>query len=300
MSKSINDILIRNTFAEAFPMTATRLIITACSRKWVNHAVNSITGFATSVIACKLEAGLERNLDEKQTPDGRPGAAVLFFTMSATQLEKQVRDRIGQCILTSPSSAAFAGMDQGKPVPMGKVLRYFGDGFQISKQIGKKRYWRIPVMDGEFICEDVTYRVNAIGGGNFLIIARDYDSALQAAERAVEAIAPLSDVITPFPGGVVRSGSKVGSKYKALIASTNDYYCPTLRGLVDSGLSDDSNAVLEIVIDGLSVEAINKAMRVGIESACADGADRGLIEITASNFGGKLGKYHFHLHELVI
>ena len=296
----MNDVAIRNTFAEAFPMTATRLIITACNRKWVNHAINSITGFATSVIACKLEAGLEQNLDEQQTPDGRPGAAVLFFAMSASQLEQQVRDRIGQCVLTSPSSAAFAGIDQGKPVPMGRVLRYFGDGFQISKQIGKKRYWRIPVMDGEFICEDVTYRVNAIGGGNFLIIAREYDSALQAAERAVEAIAPLSDVITPFPGGIVRSGSKVGSKYKALIASTNECYCPTLRGFVNSGLSENSNAVLEIVIDGLSVEAINEAMRVGIAAACGDSADSGLVEITASNFGGKLGKFHFHLHELVI
>ena len=183
---------------------------------------------------------------------------------------------------------------------MGKVLRYFGDGFQISKQIGKKRYWRIPVMDGEFICEDVTYRADAIGGGNFLIIAREYDSALQAAERAVEAIAPLSDVITPFPGGIVRSGSKVGSKYKALVASTNDRYCPTLRGLINSSLSENSNAVLEIVIDGLSAEAINEAMRAGIAAACGDSADSGLVEITASNFGGKLGKFHFHLHELAI
>ena len=211
MPMILNDIRIRNTFAEAFPMTATRLIITACNQRWVNHAVNSFTGFATSVIACKLEAGLERTLDENHTPDGRPGAAILLFAMSGSHLEQQVRDRIGQCILTSPSSAAFAGIRQGKPVSMGKVLRYFGDGYQISKQIGDKRYWRIPVMDGEFICEDITHRVNAIGGGNFLIIGKNFDAVLLAAERAIDAIMPLADVITPFPGGIVRSGSKVGS-----------------------------------------------------------------------------------------
>ena len=295
----IDGIHIRETFAEAFPMTATRVIVTAENQKWLKHAVDSATGFATSVIACNVEAGVEKLLKESETPDGRIGASILFFAASGSKLEEQVRNRVGQCLLTSPTSAVYSGIDEGKPVPMGKAIRYFGDGYQISKKFGNRRFWRIPVMDGEFICEDVTHRIDAIGGGNFLILATDVHAALKAAEDAVTAIARLPDVITPFPGGVVRSGSKVGSKYPALIASTNHNYCPTLRGIVKTDLPDKSNAVLEIVIDGLSEEAIATAMRHGIEAACVGGPDAGVIEITATNFSGKLGKYHFHLHQLL-
>lgn len=280
-------------------MQATRIIVTAHSKKWLNHAVASATGFATSVIACNVEAGVELYLDPSLTPDGRIGSAILLFSMSGSQLEQQIQDRVGQCILTAPTSAVYSGIDRGKPVAMGKAIRYFGDGFQISKKLGEKRLWRIPVMDGEFVCEDITHRIDAVGGGNFLIIARDFESALQSAENAVAAIAEVAGTITPFPGGVVRSGSKVGSKYPKLIASTNDAYCPTLRGLVETKLPDDANAALEIVIDGLTEDAVSQAMRAGIEAACSGDWSKGIIEITASNFGGKLGKYQFHLHEIL-
>ncbi len=295
----LNGVTINDTFAEAFPIKAARLLVTARDEKWVKHAAIAATGFATSVIACKVEAGIERNLSASETPDGRPGVSLLFFAVSGTELENQLQNRIGQCILTSPTSAVFSGIDQGETVAIGKAIRYFGDGYQISKKLGNRRYWRIPVMDGEFICEDVTYRVDAIAGGNFLIVATNIKGALSAAERAVAAIAQLPDVITPFPGGVVRSGSKVGSKYKFMTASTNDAYCPTLRGLVQSDLPDESQAVLEIVIDGLTHEAVARAMREGISAACMDGRQEGVIEITASNFGGKLGKHHFHLNKLL-
>lgn len=295
----LNGVTIKDTFAEAFPIKATRLIVTARDEKWARHAAIAATGFATSVIACKMEAGIERNLAASETPDGRPGVSLLFFAVSGTELENQLQNRIGQCILTSPTSAVYSGIDEGETVAIGKAIRYFGDGYQISKKLGKHRYWRIPVMDGEFICEDVTHRVDAIAGGNFLIVAANIEGALSAAERAVAAIAQLPDVITPFPGGVVRSGSKVGSKYKFMTASTNDAYCPTLRGLVQSDLPDESQAVLEIVIDGLTHEAVAKAMQEGITAACMDGCQEGVIEITASNFGGKLGKHHFHLNKLL-
>ena len=295
----LNGVKIENTFAEAFPMVATRVLITACNKKWVRHATDSITGFATSVIACGIEAGVENLLTPEQTPDGRAGASVLIFSMSANTLKDKLRDRIGQCVLTSPTSAVYSGMDNGTPLALGNSIRYFGDGYQISKKMGAKRFWRIPVMDGEFICEDTTHRVDAIGGGNLLIIATDIDTALKAAERAVKAISKFDDVITPFPGGVVRSGSKVGSKYEALIASTNDAYCPTLRGLVDSRLPDNAGAVLEIVIDGLTRRSISDAMKGGIKAACETENNRGVIAISASNFGGKLGKHHFHLHEVL-
>ena len=295
----INGVEVVDTFAEAFQMTATRIIVTAENETWVRHATNSVTGFATSVIGCGVEAGVELKLREDATPDGRCGASVLFFAVSGKELQKQITNRIGQCLLTAPSSAVYAGMDEGKTVMMGKAIRYFGDGFQISKKIGNKRFWRIPVMDGEFICEDVTHRKSAIGGGNFLIISETQRAALEAAERAVQAISEVEGCITPFPGGVVRSGSKVGSKYPKLIASTNHEYCPTLRMITASKLQPKAKSVLEIVIDGLTSEFITESMRVGILAACSAGRDGGVIAITASNFGGKLGKYHYPLREIL-
>ncbi len=296
---NVNNIPIRDTFAEAFPIKAARLIVTACDETWASHAAVTATGFATSVIACKVEAGIERYLSASQTPDGRAGAALLFFSVSASELENQIQNRISQCVLTAPTSAVYSGIDDGAPIALGKAIRYFGDGHQISKKLGKRRYWRIPVMDGEFICEDVTHRVDAVAGGNFLIVAESVEAALDAAQNAVRAIAEVPDVITPFPGGVVRSGSKVGSKYKFLPASTNHAYCPTLRGLVESELPDHANAVLEIVIDGLTYESVSLAMRTGIVAACSGTGKESVIEITASNFGGRLGKHHFHLRELL-
>ncbi len=295
----INGVFIEDTFAEAFPMKATRLIITAYNSTWANHAANALTGFATSVIACGCEAGIERQLKPSETPDGRPGVSVLLFAMSNKELTKQLQNRVGQCVLTSPTSACYAGIDEGDPLPLGKTLRFFGDGYQIAKKLGRKRYWRVPVMDGEFLCEDVTRVTKAVGGGNFLILAGNQAQALAASERAITAMRKIPDVIMPFPGGVVRSGSKVGSKYKTLPASTNHRYCPTLRGVVDSALSDKVGAVLEIVIDGLTSAAIDEATRVGIRAACTLGAKRGILAISAGNYGGNLGPFHFKLRQIL-
>ena len=295
----INGVLIEDTFAEAFPMKATRLVITALNETWAGHAARAMTGFATSVIACGCEAGIERVLKPAETPDGRPGVAVLLFAMSTKELTRQLQNRVGQCVLTAPTSACFAGLDGGDPLPLGKALRFFGDGHQIAKKFGETRYWRIPVMDGEFLCQDVTYMTKAIGGGNFLILAESQAAALKSAERAIAAMRRVPKVVMPFPGGVVRSGSKVGSKYKALPASTNHPYCPTLKGVVDSALTDEVGAVLEIVIDGLDVEAIDEATRVGIRAACAPGRKRGVIAISAGNYGGTLGPFHFRLRDLL-
>ena len=295
----INGVFIEDTFAEAFPMKATRLVITAYDSTWANHAANALTGFATSVIACGCEAGIERQLKPSETPDGRPGVSVLLFAMSNKELTKQLQNRVGQCVLTSPTSACFAGIDDGDPLPLGKTLRFFGDGYQIAKKLGRKRYWRVPVMDGEFLCEDVTRVTKAVGGGNFLILAENQAQALAASERAITAMRKVPDVIMPFPAGVVRSGSKVGSKYKTLPASTNHRYCPTLRGVVDSALSDKVGAVLEIVIDGLTSAAIDEATRVGIRAACTLGAKRGILAISAGNYGGNLGPFHFKLRQIL-
>jgi formylmethanofuran--tetrahydromethanopterin N-formyltransferase len=289
---------IVDTFAEAFTMRAARLVITATSPRWAQEAALKLTGFATSVIGCKCEAGIERALAGDATPDGRPGVSVLLFTMDLASLETRLVERIGQTVLTCPTTACFDGLpDAADRVPAGRSLRVFGDGFQSSKVVGGRRYWRIPVMEGEFLIDE-TFGVSktAVGGGNFLILAESADLALASAEAAVEAMRDSAGVILPFPGGIVRSGSKVGSKrYRKMIATTNDAYAPTLRALTASDLSEGVNSVLEIVLDGLDFDSISGAMRRGIEAACRPG----VRAITAGNYGGKLGPHHFHLHRVM-
>lgn len=295
-----NGVTIDDSFAEAFAMKATRIVITAHSLQWARHAAVSATGFATSVIACGCEAGIERELGTDETPDGRPGIAVLLFAMSGKELARQVERRVGQCVLTCPTTAVFAGIDSGEALALGKNLRFFGDGWQIAKVIDAKRYWRVPVMDGEFVAQETTGMIKGVGGGNLLLLARDTDSALAAAQGAVAAMKLLRNVIMPFPGGVVRSGSKVGSKYASLGASTNDAFCPSLYGLVaHSELTPETRCVMEIVIDGLTEADVAAAMRVGIAAGVALGAAGGLLRISAGNYGGKLGPFHFHLHQLL-
>ena len=301
---NINGIQIDDTYAEAFNMRGTRIIITAQNHKWAYHAANAMTGFATSVIGCGVEAGIERELSPSETPDGRAGVSILMFAMGSKVLMQQLETRMGQCILTCPTAAAFAGIDSDDKISLGKHLRYFGDGYQTSKLIRDangiaRRYWRIPVMDGEFLVQETTGMVRAIGGGNFLILATSQPAALAAAEAAIEAMKQVPNVVMPFPGGVVRSGSKVGSKYPKMFASSNDAFCPTLKGLVKSELSDDIESVMEIVIDGLTFEDIARSMKVGIEAICNLGESQGVKRISAGNYGGKLGPHLFKLHEIL-
>ncbi len=295
----INGIHIDDTFAEAFNMRATRVIITAQNHKWAYHAAQAMTGFATSVIGCGVEAGIERELSSDETPDGRPGIAVLMFAMGSSVLMKQLENRMGQTILTCPTSAAFSGLESDEKINLGKHLRFFGDGFQTSKLIAGKRYWRVPVMDGEFITEETTGMVRAIGGGNFLVLARSQAQALNACEAAIEAMKKVPNVIMPFPGGVVRSGSKVGSKYKSMFASTNDAFCPTLKGMTKSELDTDIESVMEIVIDGLTEIDIRKATYAGIHAITQLGEESGVKRISAGNYGGKLGQFQFHLRDIM-
>jgi formylmethanofuran--tetrahydromethanopterin N-formyltransferase len=289
---------IEDTFAEAFGMRGTRLIVTADTAGWARIAADTATGFATSVIACGAEAGIERTLTPEETPDGRPGIAILVFAINREALAKAVRDRVGQCVLTCPGTACYAGMDEGDAVPLGRVLRYFGDGHQTAKRLAGRRFWRIPVMDGEFLCEDTVGQRKAVGGGNFLILGRARHGVLAAAERAVAAMRLMPAVIMPFPGGVVRSGSKLGSRYKGLTASSNLAYCPTVKGIVATSLPDDVGSVLEIVIDGLTEDAVAGAMTAGIRAACAS-SNGEIRRISAGNYGGKLGAFNFHLRKLL-
>lgn len=294
---NIRGVFIEDTFAEAFTMRAARLVITGASPRWAMAAALKLTGFATSVIGCKCEAGIERELTPEETPDGRPGVSVLFMTMSKDDLPKRLIERVGQTVLTCPTTACFDGLPNVPDrVGVGSALRFFGDGFQASKVIAGERYWRIPVMEGEFLVQEKFGMMKAVGGGNFLILARSAPAALAAAEAAVGAMAGLTGVFLPFPGGVVRSGSKVGSRRsKTMIASTNDAYCPTLRAVTKTDLAEGINSVLEIVINGLDAPAISQAMKVGIDAACRDD----IVSISAGNYAGKLGPHHFHLRKIM-
>ena len=296
----VNGVMIEDTFAEAFPMRATRLVITADEPRWARIAAEAMTGFATSVIACGCEAGIERELAPEETPDGRPGIAVLLFAMGEPDLAKQIVARVGQCVLTCAGTACFSGLEGDGKAAMGRSLRYFGDGFQSSKRLAGRRYWRIPVMDGEFLVEDSVGVQGGVGGGNFLILCTTGEVARASALAAIDAMRRLPNVIMPFPGGVVRSGSKVGSRYKGLIASTNDAYCPTIRGqTARTALPDEVGAVLEIVIDGLSEADVATATAVGVRAACSLGRGGGVVAISAGNYGGQLGPFHFHLRKVL-
>jgi formylmethanofuran--tetrahydromethanopterin N-formyltransferase len=287
---------VADTFAEAFPMRFARLVITADSADWAHEAARSATGFATSVIGCKCEAAIERALAPGETPDGRPGSAVLLFAMDREAVGKRVLDRVGQCVMTCPTTACFDGLPGAEPtVALGASLRYFGDGFQASKVIAGERFWRIPVMEGEFLVTESVGVGRGVGGGNLVIGAADADAALTAAQAAVGAMRG-EGIALPFPGGIVRSGSKVGAlTSKSMPASTNHQMAPTLRAQVtDTLVPGDVGAMFEIVIDGVSEEAVREAMRRGLHAAAGAGAGH----VTAANFGGKLGEFHFPLSEL--
>lgn len=303
MSFVVNGVEIEDTFAEGFSMWGSRIIITAKNRKWANTAATTMTGFATSVIACDCEAGIEREVPPEDTPDGRPGTAVMVFGFSRKRLQEPMLNRIGQCVLTCPTTAIYNGLPEEEADAMldvGKSMRFFGDGYQVKMRmddgwLGRRRYWRIPVMEGEFLVEDAFGAKKAVAGGNFLVMGVNEDATLEASERAIDAMHEVPGVITPFPGGLCRSGSKVGSKYAFLKASTNTPFCPAIKQTFpDSQVPEGANSVIEVVINGLDFESVKAAMAAGVKAAVEV---EGVKKITAVNFGGKLGKYQIHLKD---
>ncbi|MEM6655373.1 MAG: formylmethanofuran--tetrahydromethanopterin N-formyltransferase [Planctomycetota bacterium] len=300
---------IADTYAEAFRARYARLIVTAIDDHWLDAAVREFCGYGTSVIGCDAEAAVEQRLTADETPDGRPGASVLAFAFAAEPLGKAVAARVGQCVMTCPTTAVFDGLPAAQPAgpsepdreraPLGKFLRYFADGYQkrVTQPIGgqQRSFWRLPVMDGEFLVEESIGIANGVAGGNIIVQGTTQSAALASARRVVDALALRGGVITPFPGGVVRSGSKVGSRYRGLVASTNDAFCPTLRARVDTALHADAQAAYEVVFNGVDEEAVAASTTTALHAAAGDG----VVEITAGNYGGKLGKFHFHLRELL-
>jgi formylmethanofuran--tetrahydromethanopterin N-formyltransferase len=293
----LNDVEIEDTFAEMFSMWAGRVLITADTERWALTAAQTATGFAASIIMSPAEAGVEGTIPPDKTPDGRPGVLIQIYHRTRRDLKTQMILRIGQCVMTCPTTAAFDALPKAKRrLKVGRSLRLFGDGFQRRDEMYGRRVWRIPVMEGEFIVENRFGAMRAVAGGNFLIMAENRKAGLQAAEEAVKAINERSRyVILPFPGGVCRAGSKAGSlKYK-LKASTFHSYCPKLKKLIeDSKVPENVNAIYEIVINGLDIDAVKRAMAEGIRAAVKV---PGVVKISAGNYGGKLGPYKAYLKE---
>lgn len=291
----INNVLIGDTHCEAFRMKCARLLVTAHDGRWLDEAVRTATGLATSIIACDVEAGLE--MKTNTTPDGRPGAYLLFFGRTLDGLGKSLLTRIGQGLMTCPTTAVFNAMQGGQPLDVGRKLAYFGDGFEALKTIYGRRVWSIPVTEGEFLVEEAFNAGDGVAGGAFIIMAENLDSALAAVTKARDAINPMPGVILPFPGGAARCASKVGSeKYPFLKASTNAPFCPTLRSRIESNVPDGVTCALEVVIDGVDEESVKSAMREGVHAACGVG---GVKMITAASFGGKLGGIKISLRETI-
>ncbi len=289
----INGVEIQDTYAEGFFMSGTRFIITADTMEWALEAGRKATGFATSIIACGCEADIESQFE--CGPDGRPGVSVVLMSMNKDMVAQQTLARVGQCVMTCPTTACFNGWDGGEKIDIGKSLRYFGDGRQMSKLMFGRRFWRIPVMDGEFLCEESFGTFEEGSDSNLILLGKDRETTLRAASAAVEAMRASGDVILPFPGGIVRSGSKVGSRYKMLTASTYHSFCPTLSNEEETLLPEGANCVYELVVCSHSEKANRKAMAAGIKAA----AIPGMVQITAGNYGGNLGKVKYYLYDIL-
>jgi formylmethanofuran--tetrahydromethanopterin N-formyltransferase len=297
-SQAGNTLKIQDTFAEMFALWAGRVLITAENEKWAQIAATVTTGFATSVIMAPAEAAVERYVPADQTPDKRPGALVQIYNRDRFELKHQLMERIGQCIMTCPTTAAFNGLTGKRTLNVGSSLRYFGDGFQKKTMAGGRKCWKIPVMEGNFIVEDGFGAMEAVAGGNFMIFAENQQVGLKSAEAAADAIrARAPDVIMPFPGGVCRAGSKAGSlKYK-MKASTNHPYCPTLKTIVpDSVVPEGVSSVYEIVMNGLTLDAVKNGMKQGVIAAANV---PGVVKISSGNYGGKLGPFKAFLKDAI-
>ena len=290
---------IEDTFAEMFPMWAGRILITAANEKWALIAARTATGFASSIIMSPAEAAVETLVSPKETPDGRPGAIIQIYHSSRNGLKHQMGLRIGQCIMTCPTTAAFDALPKAKRrLKVGRSLRLFADGFQKTDEVAGRKVWRIPVMEGDFVVEDNFGAMKAVASGNIIILAKDWKAGLKASEDAKEAISQnVRGVIMPFPGGICGSGSKVGSVNYKLPASTNHPYCPTVKKLVpDTEVPDNVESVYEIVINGLNQKVVKNAMAEGIKAAVKV---PGVVKITAGNYGGKLGPFRADLKDVL-
>lgn len=294
----LNGVDIKDTYAEAFGIKVSRLLVTAATKKLALVAATEATGYGTSVIGCPAEAGIDGYVSPLETPDGRPGYTIMICNSGKKKLDHELLERIGMGILTAPTTAVFNALEDTEEVlKAGFKLKFFGDGYEKEVEVGGRTVQSIPIMSGDFLVESDFGMKDGVAGGNFFILADSQMNALVAAEAAVDAIYEVPGTITPFPGGIVASGSKVGcNEYNFLNASTNEKMCISLKEeVVESEIREDVNGIYEIVIDGIDEESVREAMKQGIKAACTI---PGVKEISAGNYGGNLGAYKINLRDL--
>jgi formylmethanofuran--tetrahydromethanopterin N-formyltransferase len=294
----LNGVDIKDTYAEAFGIKVSRLLVTAATKKLAKTAATEATGYGTSVIGCPAEAGIDGYVSPLETPDGRPGYTMMICNPTKKKLDHELLERIGMGILTAPTTAVFNALDDAEEqLRAGFKLKFFGDGYEKEVEVGGKTVQSIPIMSGDFLVETDFGMKDGVAGGNFFILADSQMNALMAAQVAVDAIADVPGTITPFPGGIVASGSKVGcNEYNFLNASTNEKMCVSLKDeVVESEIRKDVNGIYEIVIDGVDEASVREAMKQGIKAACTI---PGVKEISAGNYGGSLGAYKINLRDL--
>jgi formylmethanofuran--tetrahydromethanopterin N-formyltransferase len=292
----VNGVSVDDTFCETFTAHVARILVTSVNRKWALESALEAKGLGRSATIPPSEATMEAEAKSEETPDGRPGFILQFMDRKLESLKEWFMVRIRKGIIPYPKTSVFDAMPRETAEEFveikGTIIQTFGDGFEEETEAFGKQIYRIPRMDGYFCIERRFGIAKGVAGGMFLILAKSDEAALKAAERAVEGTKSVPYVVGKFAA----SGTKVGGKnYKDAVATTNDEYCPSLARNEGSRISEDVKCVYEVIVSGLSLENVMRAMKAGIENATRV---HGVLNITASNYGGTLGKGKILLRDL--
>ena len=292
----INGVPVEDTYCETFTVRIARIVVTSSNRKWAYESAMEAKGLGRSATIPPCEATIEAESKPVETPDGRPGFIIQFLDRKIEPLKEWFIVRIRKGVMPYPKTSVFDALPKELAEEFvdikGTIIQTFGDGFEEETEAFGREVLKIPRMDGHFHIEKRFGITKGVAGGMFLILAKSDEGALEAAERAVEGIKSVPFVVGKFAA----SGTKVGGRnYREAIATTNDAYCPTLARNEGSRISGDVKCIYEVIVSGLGLEDVRKAMKVGIENAAKINE---VLKITSTNYGGTLGKGKILLRSL--
>lgn len=295
---------IEDTYAEAFEGIFSRVIVTADDQKTLQKAAEDATA-TPSIVIGRVEGGIERWLSEEETPDKRKGAILQFWgginpkkplSDSVQKFETELSYRIRQDILVKPFTAIFDALPKfEEKLDMMERVGHCGDGFEWVEKRYEREMIVVPIMVPDFLIERYIGYALGVMGANFWIMCKTKETVKKSGEKALEAISKVEEVIAPFE--VCSAGSKPETNFPWIGPTTNHPYCPSLKKRLgkESRVPESVNYIPEIVINGISMEAVKKAMKAGIEAVL--NVD-GVVKVSAGNYGGKLGRYKVYLREL--
>lgn len=275
-----------------------RVLITAITRRWaLASAQSAVSGGGGASLS---ESGIECEVTPTATPDRRPGYIILVGRRFRKELGPGLMDQIRNNVVPVPTTAAFNAMPQTMTDLFAEVkdspVQIFGDGYEDIVEMYDREMYRIPRMDGFFYIETKIGVRRGVGGGNFLIMGESQAATLLAAEAAMDAMKEVEYLRAPTRPAA--SGSKVGGKtYVGVRATTNERYDPSItHRIADTRVPEEVHCIYELVIDGLTLDSVRKAMNLGINAATTI---PGVKKITAVNFGGALGKINIGLYDVL-